>query len=229
MPNIETRWWWVRHAPVPDGGCIYGQSDLDCDCGDVAVFNALAKELPHGAVWITSNLARTRQTAAAIKAAAEGRYDGPDPTPVAAFAEQHLGAWQGMNRAEFLAGRADQRHPFCFGLASERPPGGETFAELADRVAGAITQLTETHRGRDIVAVTHGGTIRAALAMALGIAPEAALAFVIENCSITRLDQLDVDGRSYWRVTAVNHRPWGPGAQVSNHPAAHDQRSGTNR
>ena len=30
---VTTRWWWVRHAPVPDGGFIYGQRDLDCDCG----------------------------------------------------------------------------------------------------------------------------------------------------------------------------------------------------
>ena len=31
---IETRWWHVRHAPVPDGGRIYGQRDLDCDCSE---------------------------------------------------------------------------------------------------------------------------------------------------------------------------------------------------
>lgn len=221
MPtNIETRWWWVRHAPVPDGGRIYGQSDLDCDCGNVAVFNALAKELPHGAVWVTSNLARTRQTAAAIKAAAEGRYEGPDPTPITDFAEQHLGTWQGMNRVEFLASRADKRHPFWFGMADERPPGGETFAELAGRVAGAIERVTKEHRGRDIVAVTHGGTIRAALALALGVPPDAALAFVIENCSITRLDKLDHGPTAHWRVATVNHRPWGPGPHQPDHPAA---------
>ena len=32
-----------------------------------------------------------------------------------------------------------------------------------------IERLNEKHRGRDIVAVTHGGTIRAALGLALGI------------------------------------------------------------
>jgi broad specificity phosphatase PhoE len=69
-----TRWWWVRHAPVPDGGFIYGQRDLDCDCGDAEVFAILARELPPDAVWLTSNLVRTRQTAAAIIAAAAGRH-----------------------------------------------------------------------------------------------------------------------------------------------------------
>ena len=69
---IETRWWWVRHAPVPDGGRIYGQKDLPCDCSDAPVFTAVAAMLPRDAVWVTSHLQRTTQTAAAIIAASIG-------------------------------------------------------------------------------------------------------------------------------------------------------------
>ena len=58
----QTRWWWIRHAPVPDGGFIYGQRDLGCDCGDVEIFGILARELPRDAIWLTSNLLRTKQT-----------------------------------------------------------------------------------------------------------------------------------------------------------------------
>ena len=34
---VETRWWWVRHAPVrnPEKRC-YGQKDMDADCSEVA-------------------------------------------------------------------------------------------------------------------------------------------------------------------------------------------------
>jgi alpha-ribazole phosphatase len=32
-----------------------------------------------------------------------------------------------------------------------------------------------THAGRDVIAVAHGGTIRAALGLALGLDPEASL------------------------------------------------------
>jgi len=67
--SSETRWWWIRHAPVPDSFRIYGQSDVDCDVSSAEVFAALANELPQDAVWLTSNLNRTRQTAAAILAA----------------------------------------------------------------------------------------------------------------------------------------------------------------
>ena len=85
--SIATRWWWVRHAPVPDGGRIYGQGDLDCDCGDAEIFGVLARELPRDAIWVTSNLVRTRQTAAAILAAARsGRFAGVEPLAVADLA-----------------------------------------------------------------------------------------------------------------------------------------------
>ena len=211
MSANETRWWWVRHAPVPDGGRIYGQSDLDCDCSDEVVFAALVRTLPHDAVWLTSNLKRTHQTAAAIMAAAAGRHSG-QPIAIPEFAEQHLGQWQGLVRHEFHAARGAAAHAFWLAPAHERAPGGESFEDLAARVTPAIDRLTAEHRGRDIIAVTHGGTIKAALSLALAIPVENALAFAIDNCSITRLDHLGGGtSEARWRVVTVNQRPWGPG------------------
>ena len=206
----QTRWWWIRHAPVPDGGRIYGQSDLDCDCTDIAIFTTLARELPQDAVWVTSNLARTRQTAAALlAAAADGRHAGVEPLAIPDVAEQHLGEWQGMERKPFYAARKVGTHALWFGPADERAPGGESFVDLVGRVRPVIERLTVEHRGRDIVAVTHGGTIKVALAVALGLDPQAALSFLVENCSITKLDHLQPEGApGLWRVAAVNHRPW---------------------
>ncbi len=43
---VETRWWWVRHAPVTsNNGRIYGQQDMPCDTGDSHAFDGLAKLL----------------------------------------------------------------------------------------------------------------------------------------------------------------------------------------
>jgi alpha-ribazole phosphatase len=223
----QTRWWWIRHAPVPDGGRIYGQSDLDCDCTDAEIFGVLARELPREAVWVTSNLARTRQTAAAILAAANGRHDGIQPLAIPDLAEQHLGEWQGMERKPFYAERKVGTHTLWFGPAAERPPGGESFVDLVERVRPVIERLTVQHRGRDIVAVTHGGTIKVALAVALGLDPQAALSFLIENCSLTRLDYLSPQGApGLWRVGAVNHRPWAKAAALDpvGNPIAVDPR-----
>lgn len=210
---VETRWWWVRHAPVPDGGRVYGQGDLDCDCSDGRVFAALAAALPADAVWLTSHLKRTRQTARAIAAASGGRHDLRAATALPELAEQHLGDWQGQDRQSFRSARNLDATSFWFSPATERAPGGESYADLVARVQPVVAELTRTYAGRDIVAVTHGGTIRAALGHALGLSADAVHAFTIENCSLTRLDHLSggvaaagPGGR--WRVTAVNHRPW---------------------
>jgi alpha-ribazole phosphatase len=52
----------------------------------------------------------------------------------------------------------------------------------------------------DVVLVVHSGTIRAVLAIALDLAPEGALRFVIDPLSVTRIDRL----ASGWRVVSVN-------------------------
>ena len=212
--STTTRWWWVRHAPVVgQGGRIYGQNDVDCDCSDGAAFRGLAAAMPEDAVWVTSNLSRTHRTAESI---VEHLPDGTAPAPLVepSLAEQHFGDWQGLTNAELAERRDETWHRFWLAPVSERPPGGESFLELVDRVTATVERLTADHAGRDIVAVTHGGTIRAALVLALGIAPERALSFVIDNCSLTRLDRIDGPPGSHapeaehtWRVVAVNAAP----------------------
>jgi broad specificity phosphatase PhoE len=202
---VTTRWWWVRHAPVRnDGGNIYGQTDIACDTSDVEVFEAVAKILPRGAIWVSSNLMRTHQTAEAIWAAGF-----PRPARMAqeaAFAEQHLGQWQGMNRAAFVASRPVGSH--WFADINEPAPGGESFMDLYNRTKGAIDHINVQHAGQDVVAVGHGGTIKAAVGLALGGLVEQGLAFDIDNVSVTRLDHFLSPGRSLWRLPFVNQQPW---------------------
>ena len=93
-------------------------------------------------------------------------------------------------------------HRFWHAPALERPPGGESFAEVVERVGGAIERISAANGGRDNIVVAHGGSIRAALAHALGLAAEKALGFAVDNCSLTRLDHFAADDA--WRVGAVN-------------------------
>lgn len=201
-----TRWWWVRHAPVRvDQGRIYGQIDLPCDCTDTVVFSAVARILPRQATWYASQLQRTHQTAQALFEAGAG------PATLvreAAFAEQHLGAWQGRNRAEFFASRAPAIGSYWFAPAEERAPGGESFIDVFERVRAAIRRINAMYRGGDIVVVSHGGPIKAAIAHALGLEAGAGLAFAIDNCSVTRLDHLAGEGEIGWRVPMINQQPW---------------------
>lgn len=209
--TLTTRWWWVRHAPVESGGVIYGQDDLPANCSDTAKFQALSGMLPASAVWLTSNLMRTHQTAAGILAHRDRPEGDPELIWEPDLAEQHLGDWQGMTHEALRAQRGDALHRFWMAPAHEAPPNGESFVALVERVARVIERRSQDHAGEDIIAVTHGGTIRAAIGIALGIEPERALAFSVENLSVTRLEHIaPPDGTTaaaQWRISQVNSVP----------------------
>jgi alpha-ribazole phosphatase len=206
-----TRWWWVRHAPVVDAHLLRlsGQSDVAADVSDASAFKALAPHLPQGALWVTSHLQRTRQTAEALWAAGA---EPVEPLVEPAFAEQAFGEWTGCTWAA-LGERADAK-AYWEDPACVAPPGAasESFAEQCLRVAQRAEQLTELYAGRDIVCVAHAGSIRAAVALALGLTPAQALALDVKNLGLTRLDhvasglrtQRANNGCSNWRVVALN-------------------------
>ncbi len=211
--SATTTWWWIRHAPVDSGGRIYGQGDLPADCSDLAAFRALAGLLPADPLWVVTPLQRTLQTARAI---AEHREDALDPLVEPLLVEQHFGEWQGLSHAELAERRDGAWHRFWLAPADEAPPGGESFVQVVERVDRAVRRLSAAHAGRDIVAVAHGGTIRAALALALGLEPERALALTVDNCSLTRLERIAgpvsshaprEDSEAAWRVVHVNQPP----------------------
>ncbi len=210
MPkNNNVRWWWVRHAPVTThNGKIYGQKDVPCDTSDTAAFAGLAAKLPHGAVWVTSHLRRTIDTAASI---VEAGAPYRQPLVERDFAEQSFGDWQDHSWDDLDKLYPAEYRTFWKNPGRNAPPGGESLADLITRTGDAIERINAAHDGRDIIAVTHGGTIRAALAVALGMEPIDAMSFTIDNLSLTRIDYFrgglfNGKGRS-WRVDGVNMPP----------------------
>ena len=203
---IATRWWWVRHAPVrEDDGCIYGQKDLGCDTSDRVVFEAVGKILPRNAVWYASNLKRTHQTAQrdlgrrlsqAVRYAACERVRRTASRRIAGHESRGI-----LTRACRSAATGLLR-------VDEPAPGGESFMDLYNRACGAIERINAEQAGRDVIVVAHGGTIRAAVGLALGGQPEKGLAFDIDNCSVTRLDHLSSASYTGWRLPMVNQQPW---------------------
>jgi broad specificity phosphatase PhoE len=183
------RWWMVRHAPVMgEAGRISGQSDIDADVSNLSPSPSLPKR-PR--LVVVSNLKRTQQTALAL---------GHAPTLIEpALAEQNFGDWQGK-RWEEISGPVAQA--FWSDFANAAPPGGESFAQQLARVARAIERISDEVEDGDILAVLHGGTIRAALCHALSLPPLKAQAFAVDNLSLTRLERT---GQG-WRVGSVNER-----------------------
>ncbi len=200
-----TRWWWVRHAPVPNPEArCYGQSDKDCDVSNEELFRHQAGLLPKKAVWYSSHLLRARKTAEHL---ARAGADMRDLRTTPDFAEQHFGSWQGLTYIE-IARDHGSNHLFWLGPPEFRPPGGESFVDLRLRTVRSIERLTEEHRGQDIVVTAHGGTIRAALAHAFNMHPEAAVRFEIDNVSVTLIEHFEqADPEHAWRVAFTNYMP----------------------
>ncbi len=170
------------------------------------VFDAVGKILPRNAVWVASNLKRTHQTASAIWAAG---FPKPDAMPHEAdFAEQHLGDWQGMNRAAFFASRPINVGSYWFAPIDEPSPNGESFMDLYNRVRRGIERISVEHAGKDILRSRMAARSRRPSVLRSTISRIAVFAFTIDNCSVTRLDHLASDGHSGWRIPMVNQQPW---------------------
>jgi broad specificity phosphatase PhoE len=109
----------------------------------------------------SSPLRRAMETAEVIAAA-----HGLEPIAVAALREVDVGSWEGLTRSE-----VEQRFPDQYARWLEGGQGwedGETYEQMGKRVVAALLELAASHNGERILAVTHGGPIRAAFAFADG-------------------------------------------------------------
>jgi alpha-ribazole phosphatase len=202
----ETRFWLIRHAIVDENAraILYGIMDVPlCETSlleQAPMYCALAARLPRPAVWKVTPLSRTRRTAEAIFAAG---YPHAEAEVEPDLIEQSLGEWQGLPHAELPARLALPKHAFWPLAGHERPPGGETMADVIARVGASLESLAVQHADEDVVVISHGGAIRAAVAHCLRIGPDNSLHLVVQNLSLTRLEK-NPDG---WRVVCVNELP----------------------
>ncbi len=171
---------------------------MPAELSDRAGLAGLGALLPRGAVLLATPLRRTSETLAALLP------EGGPPEIEADLAEQDFGEWQGLTWDAVAARDAEGSARFWADPAGAAPPGGESFDTLAARVGRALERLSLAHAGRDLVAVCHAGTIRAALAHALGVEPRRALAFAVDAPSLTRLDRIATPDGPAWRVGGVN-------------------------
>ncbi len=105
----------------------------------------------------SSPLRRALETAEIVAAA-----HAQEAVTIDALQEVDVGAWEGLTRTE-----VEERYPEQFARWLDHEQGyedGETYEQLSGRVMPALLGFEETHPGERILAVTHGGPIRAALA-----------------------------------------------------------------
>lgn len=208
-PELEsgiTRFWLIRHALVEQNArmLLYGATDVplcpESLVAQVPMYQALAARLPETPAWYATPLSRTQRTAQAIQ---EAGYPRTPWTIEPDLIEQDMGDWHGLRHAELPPKLQLPAHVFWSIAASEVPPGGESMEQVCTRVAAALERLADAHDGQEIVVVSHGGAIRAAVAHALGVDAETSLRFSVQNLSVTILERHPQS----WRVVAVNELP----------------------
>lgn len=178
----------IRHAEALTNGCVAGRRDVDAVALSAPEIAAMRRLIgPVDRVHV-SPAKRCRSTATALF---------PDQPLVSdpRLWEQNFGSWEGQDYKAL----PDLGALSAADLALHCPPDGESFADLCDRVSPALHAAAEP--GATAI-VAHAGTIRAALAAAIG-RPGAALAFEIAPLSATALIALPSGGFSIAYVNRV--------------------------
>lgn len=191
----------VRHGETAWNAAkvLQGQADIQLSPrgGEQALALApiLARWAPQEA-WV-SDLKRARQTAELL--------GWPHATLDPRWREADLGEWTSRRVQDLTAEDAVRYQRWRDG--SEAPPGGESMSAFRERIGAALEALRD--RSGDVLVVTHGGVIRAALGIALGLSADRIVA--VEPCSLTVLDM-----SSSPRLLAYNLTPFALDAQATD-------------
>lgn len=132
----------------------------------------------------------TAQAAAAALGLPVQRFDG--------LIETDFGEWEGLSFGE-AARRDPELHRRWLSDIDVPPPGGESFAQVADRVAQARADLVAEFGGRTVLAVSHVTPIKTMLRDALTTGPELLFRLHLDLASICIVEYYP-DGGSVVRL-----------------------------
>ncbi|MDR2549050.1 MAG: histidine phosphatase family protein [Desulfobulbus sp.] len=156
----------LRHGAVDTSSPrrFLGRTDLPLNLDGVRQAQALGGQLRHVpfAEAVASPLQRAVQTAALVSGRPEAAIRMLD-----ALAEIDLGQWEGRTVAEVRQSFPGLYERRGLDLEHVRPPGGESFGDLADRVCPALFALVWQTAG-PLLVVAHAGVNRVVLSRLLG-------------------------------------------------------------
>lgn len=179
----DTRFCIVRHGETDWNAQrrLQGHIDIGLNATGQGQAEAAARGLSgrHFDACYSSDLLRTRQTAAAI-AAATGLAVQLEP----GLRERHYGLFQGRTPAEL-----ERDHPEAYAAYRRRDPDhafgdGESLRDFDRRIAVTLERLAASHPGRTLLLVAHGGVLDVIRRRALGRPLNAPRDFPIPNAAL---------------------------------------------
>ena len=196
----------LRHGQTPMSvqKRYSGRTDAPLTDAGVRQAAAAAKRLASAGVdaIVASPLQRAVRTAEEVAAAT-----GIPVLTDEGFRETDFGAWEGLTFAEVRA-RWPSEMARWLADPSVAPPGGESFAQVSDRVTAALHRVLAARAGQTVLIVSHVTPIKTLVAAAL-LAPPAALYRM--HLDVAALCEVDwyADGpavlRSYHDTAHLSH------------------------
>lgn len=134
---------------------------------------------------VRGNAVRVAQSAAPLE-----ELTGMTATTIDGFEEWHVGAWEGRTYLDVKKNDPEQYHSWCADPISNAPPGGESIADLHERIGKSLRMLatSQPYEGKSIAMVTHSGIIRSILVHALEMPVRNFWRLSVPTGSVTRVD-----------------------------------------
>ncbi|MBT2429841.1 bifunctional RNase H/acid phosphatase [Streptomyces sp. ISL-112] len=129
---------------------------------------------------VSSPLRRCRETAAAV-----AERLGLDVRIEDGLRETDFGAWEGLTFGEVRERYGDDLTAWLADPETAPTGGGESFAEVAERVAAARDRLTARYAGRTALVVTHVTPIKTLVRLALEAPAQAMFRMELSAASIS--------------------------------------------
>ncbi|MFE9415567.1 bifunctional RNase H/acid phosphatase [Streptomyces griseofuscus] len=129
---------------------------------------------------LASPLTRTRETAEIVAARL-----GLDVVVEDGLRETDFGAWEGLTFGEVRDRYPDDLNAWLADPAARPTGGGESFAEVAARIAVTKDELVTVHAGRTVLLVTHVTPIKTLVRLALGAPPESLFRMELSAASLS--------------------------------------------
>lgn len=163
-----TRLYLIRHGEVvrEKPNTYNGHRDVDLTPTGIEQLERVADRLASTRIRAvySSTLRRSRQGAEQI-----AKRHGLPVVSYPELREKHFGVWEGLTYGEVAERFPEDWAQWVSDPPSVRPNGGETYAEMRDRVLNALAGILVAHPAEAVALVAHGGVNRAILCHALGL------------------------------------------------------------
>lgn len=167
LPPPMTLLYFARHGETDDNARLVfqGQSGKGLNARGRAQARRLAERMRKARVTtiVASDLERAEETARIV-----GQACGVVHSVDAELREVDVGRWTGKSHDEVQELYPEEWAAWSTGLDVRRG-GGETYAELAQRIERAVERIAAMDAKDPILVVSHGGAIKSYVAHLLGV------------------------------------------------------------